>query len=111
MYPAWDAPINAALPIAMYMFGEKARRIGASPLTTPKFRNNLPLVVSLVTPDSHIKLMSAPHPIDIIIRLKSPPPVALNLSTDRTGRTASNDIVKPQWKNAMSTINLRIGCL
>ena len=96
IYPACDAPIRAALPMAKYIFGENAKRIGASPLITPRLRNNLPFVVSLVTPDSHIKLINAPPPMDIIMRLKSPPLVALNLSTDNTGNTASNDIVKPQ---------------
>ena len=70
--------------------------IGATPLITPKFRNIFPFVDSLVMPDKKITLTSAPAPMHIIKRLKSPPAEALNLLTDSTGKTASNDIVNPQ---------------
>ena len=82
--------------MAIGMLEDKASNIGARPLIIPKFRNSLPLVDSLTTPERKKTAINAPAPTHIINMLKSFPSVAPNLSTESTGRTDSKDMVKPQ---------------
>ena len=108
MKAAWPKPIRPAPSQATPTEGAIARTQGARPLSMPTYRNSRPLVTSPLMPARVIAEISAPSPTSIISVAK-PAPCASRRSSERTGNNDSNDIVKPQWKNAMPTMARRAG--
>ena len=109
MNPACAAPMKAAAASAMGMFTESARTAGARPLMTPRFRNIRPRRASPDMPAMAMTVIIAPSPTAVINRLIPASPSPSRVS-ETSGSSDSNDIVSPQWKSAMNTIALSIGC-